>query len=380
MKRAAIEIETLAMMMVALVSFVLIMTFVFRGIQEKLPTTAQDSVCVTSIAARGKFAVKNIIQDYVTGDYVPLPGLSKYPVPLLCSTHTVNNLEDLSNKRKSISKDQVLEVFTKEISNCWFRFNQGKYPHTIAGKEFLEFERGDNCFPCAVISAPDTTPLIREEEVIEHLQTHDINSKKIDSEDYKKSAYYYITQNNDVPGRLALFTDIEPSSSYTIYYSDLIGVGVNGIYLSKTNIIPYTDLSFWEAVKKSSEAAAPGGRAGFSVGSLAGGAILIKGAAAGSTALAAASASAAATTVAAETAALALYGTASAAQVAASATLTTIAAPILAPVLTTIAVVGGTIFIIGVVSGGISLTETYQEVKCTFTDCQCKVIYGIEGE
>ena len=213
-------------------------TFFLRDLQEKLPTTASDQACRTTTELRGQYVIR--INPTLI---LPIPDdykAAKFPAPLACSTHNIQLLENIANKEKrKVKKDEIKEVFTKEIANCWYRFNEGRYAYILSKDYFFEFKNGDRCFPCALITVPDIEETISKNELEEHFITHGIkNEPNVKTED---SLYHYITAFQGRKGGFYAFNDIEPRSIYTIYYSDpWLENRQNNIYVIKGTTPPHT--------------------------------------------------------------------------------------------------------------------------------------------
>jgi hypothetical protein len=137
-KRGEISTEQIVLLIILLISFVIILFFLF-GLN--LGKESDSEICHNSVAMRGTAPV------------------AKDAVPLKCSRAYICISKDGSCEKmtkpeikKVKTKEEIYNILAEEMANCWWMFGEGKVDYV--GKDF--FIRDNYCSICSQIAFDDS--------------------------------------------------------------------------------------------------------------------------------------------------------------------------------------------------------------------------------
>jgi len=171
-KNAEITTTQLVTIIVLIVSFAVILFFIFR---LNLGETTDREICHNSVITRGSSVLPT--------ESVPLKCQRSY----LCLTED-GSCETLTKpiKEKAKTREDVYGVLAEELTDCWFMFGEGKVNYVGA-----DFKEKLYCSICTQVAFDDSVkPIFETGEIDEayfyntYLTTHNVSGKRLTYSDY----------------------------------------------------------------------------------------------------------------------------------------------------------------------------------------------------
>lgn len=203
-KKAEMTTQQIVMLVVAIVSFTIILFFMFR---LNLGETTSDELCHNSVITRGS--------SIVPSDALPLKCNRKY----ICITESGGKCEGLTNPKRVEVKnlDKIYETLADEMANCWWMFGEGRVNYVGDG-----LTKNNHCSICSQIYFDKSLENIAGEKI-----NHDelYNYLKDNTIDKTNSYAEYILGSNDIEsikkdsssgGEIGRFIDFEIGKQYFV--------------------------------------------------------------------------------------------------------------------------------------------------------------------
>ncbi len=245
MKRGELTTQQIVVLIILLISFAIILFFLFR---LDLGKTNQEQLCHNSVMARGSSALPD--------EAVPLNCQRSY----VCITED-GSCESLTKPEivKVKTEDDVYEALAKEMEDCWWMFGEGKVNY--AGTQLVSQL---HCAICSQVAFDDSvlsigkfsSGEIDDEDFYKYLLSHNSSRIKGKYGDYLYGTSDFNALKNSLPNNMQfgsvdlskqqyVLTGIssDMNSVYNSIIGGAIGVGT-GIVIAVTAPISVPALAF----------------------------------------------------------------------------------------------------------------------------------------